>query len=92
MWLDEQRSSNPLRIPHPKFDKLAYQTQGVGIFAKGEICLRIDAYCLHVCFFTQSFYHICRGMSIAFQNKIPLFLIRQLDNALLIWYNILISA
>ena len=51
MWLDEQRSSNPLRIPHPKFDKLAYQTQGVGIFAKGEICLRIDAYCLHVCFF-----------------------------------------
>ena len=24
---------NPLRIPHPKIDKLACQTQGVGIFA-----------------------------------------------------------
>ena len=32
MWLDEQRSSNPLRIPHPKFDKLAYQTQG-GVYS-----------------------------------------------------------
>ena len=45
-WLDELCSSNPLRIPHPKFDKLACQTQGVGIFANGEITLR-DAYCEH---------------------------------------------
>ena len=46
--LDEKRlgelcSSNPLRIPHPKIDKLACQAQGAGIFAKGEITLR-DAY------------------------------------------------
>ena len=26
-------SSNPLRIPRPKIDKLAYQAQGVGILA-----------------------------------------------------------
>ena len=37
-------SSNPLRIPCPKIDKLACQAQGMGIFAKGEITLR-DAYC-----------------------------------------------
>ena len=33
-------SSNPLRIPHSKIDKLAYQAQSVGIFAMDEICLR----------------------------------------------------
>ena len=33
-------SSNPLRIPHSKIDKLAYQAQSVVIFAMGEICLR----------------------------------------------------
>ena len=32
-------SSNPLRISHPKIDKLACQAQGVDIFAKGEIPL-----------------------------------------------------
>ena len=41
MWLDEQSSAKPLRIPHPKIDKLACQAQGVGIFAKGEISLQI---------------------------------------------------
>ena len=46
MRLGELCSSNPLRIPHPKIDKLACQAQGVGIFAKGEIPLR-DAYCEH---------------------------------------------
>ena len=39
MWLGELRSSNPLRIPRPKIDKLAYQAQGVGILATGEIFL-----------------------------------------------------
>ncbi|MBR4014219.1 MAG: hypothetical protein IKJ00_08000 [Clostridia bacterium] len=28
MWLGELCSSNPLRIPHPKIDKLACQAQG----------------------------------------------------------------
>ena len=37
---------NPLRISHPKIDKLACQAQGVDIFAKGEIPL-YDAYCVH---------------------------------------------
>ena len=37
---------NPLRISHPKIDKLACQVQGVDIFAKGEIPL-YDAYCVH---------------------------------------------
>ena len=46
MRLGELCSSNPLRIPHPKIDKLACQAQGVGIFAVGEITLR-DAYCEH---------------------------------------------
>jgi hypothetical protein len=46
-WLDELCSSNPLRIPRPKIDKLACQAQGVGIFAKGEITLR-DAYCTYL--------------------------------------------
>ena len=58
-WLDEQRSSNPLRIPHPKFDKLACQAQGAGIFAKGEISLR-DAYCTYLnatLSVTRIFYH-----------------------------------
>ena len=41
MWLVEFCSTNPLRIPHPKVDKLACQAQGVGIFAKGEITLCI---------------------------------------------------
>ena len=44
MRLDGLCSSNPLRIPHPKIDKLACQAQGVGIFAEGEISL-LDAYC-----------------------------------------------
>ena len=44
MRLGELCSSNPLRIPHPKIDKLACQAQGVGIFAEGEITLH-DAYC-----------------------------------------------
>ena len=37
---------NPLRISNPKIDKLACQTQGADIFAKGEITL-YDAYCVH---------------------------------------------
>ena len=40
-------SSNPLRIPHPKIDKLACRAQGVGIFAIGEIT-RNDAYCAYL--------------------------------------------
>ena len=44
MPLDELCSANPLRIPRPKIDKLACQSQGVGIFAPGEIT-RIDANC-----------------------------------------------
>ena len=40
MRLGERRSTNPLRIPHPKIDKLACQAQGVGILAKGAITLR----------------------------------------------------
>ena len=47
MWLDERSSTNPLRIPHPKIDKLACQAQGVGIFAIGEISL-LDAYCAYL--------------------------------------------
>jgi len=37
---------NSLRISHPKIDKLACQTQGADIIAKGEIPL-YDAYCVH---------------------------------------------
>ena len=37
---------NPLRISHPKIDKLACQAQGADIFAKDEIPL-YDAYCVH---------------------------------------------
>ena len=37
MWLDELAHRNPLRIPHPKIDKLACQAQGEGILAEGEI-------------------------------------------------------
>ena len=44
MRLGEPCSANPLRIPHPKIDKLACQAQGVGIFAIGEITLH-DTYC-----------------------------------------------
>ena len=47
MRLGELRSSNPLRIPHPKIDKLACQAQGVGILAVGEISL-LDAYCTYL--------------------------------------------
>jgi len=36
----------PLRISHPKVDKLACQTQGADIFAEGEIS-PYDAYCVH---------------------------------------------
>ena len=59
MWLGELCSTNPLRIPHPKFDKLACQAQGVGIFAKGEITL-------HIAFLL---YHISVGMSIGFLKE-----------------------
>ena len=37
---------NPLRISHPKIDKLSCQAQGADIFAKGEIPL-YNAYCIH---------------------------------------------
>ena len=46
-WLNERSSLNPLRISHPKIDKLACQTQGADIFAIGEIPL-YDAYCMHI--------------------------------------------
>ena len=46
-WLDKLSLSNPLRIPHPKFDKLACQTQGAGIFAAGEITIH-DADCTYL--------------------------------------------
>ena len=39
-------SSNPLRISHPKIDKLACQVQGVDILAVGEIPL-YDANCTY---------------------------------------------
>ena len=64
---------NPLRIPHPKIDKLACQAQGVGILAKGEISL-IDAYCTYL--FLRSInatvvlYHNKRQKSIAFLKKV----------------------
>ena len=45
----QRSATSPLRIPHPKIDKLACQAQGVGIFAKGEISLR-DAYCAYFVF------------------------------------------
>ena len=49
-------SSNPLRIPRPKIDKLAYQVQGVGILATGEIssavlCNRAYFYLLRAFYF-----------------------------------------
>ena len=44
MRLGEPRSSNPLRISHPKIDKLACQAKGADIFAVGEISLQ-DANC-----------------------------------------------
>ena len=47
MRLNELCSLNPLRIPHPKIDKLACQAQGAGILAKGEITLH-DAYCTYL--------------------------------------------
>ena len=83
MWLGELRSTNPLRIPHPKIDKLACQAQGVGILAKGEITLH-DAYCEHFYYvfrFAKSssqsvsidtiiFYHIPPLLSSPFRKKI----------------------
>ena len=92
MWLGEPRSTNPLRIPHPKIDKLACQAQGVGILAKGEITLRNDAYCLHICFLLNHFITLtqnCQGFSKRKKKENPLFLSRQLDNAFFICYNIL---
>ena len=51
MRLNELCSLNPLRIPHPKIDKLACQAQGVGILAKGELTLH-DANCTFLKFGT----------------------------------------
>ena len=45
--LGELCSSNPLRIPHSKIDKLACQAESVGIFAAGEISF-IDTYCAYL--------------------------------------------
>ena len=42
-------SSNPLRIPRPKIDKLACQAQGAGIFAEGEITLHNARCILYTC-------------------------------------------
>ena len=50
MRLDEACSSNPLRISHPKIDKLACQAKGEDILAKGEITLH-DANCTYIAFF-----------------------------------------
>ena len=69
MWLGEPRSTNPLRIPHPKIDKLACQTQGVGILAKGEITLR--AYDAPLCMLVDAsiFYHTRLRLSRDFPRK-----------------------
>ena len=70
MRLGELCSSNPLRIPHPKIDKLACQAQGAGIFAVGEISLR-DANCIHFWVYATELHHIlwslmrCSSMSFA---------------------------
>ena len=63
MWLGELRSANPLRIPHPKIDKLACQAQGVGIFAKSEITLH-DAYCTYLIsnMMQQRASYLCRDL------------------------------
>ena len=56
-------SSIPLRIPHPKIDKLACQSQGVGIFAVRRNIPIYNAY-LHIFILTRTtesqsiFYHI----------------------------------
>jgi len=68
---NELCSLNPLRIAHPKIDKLACQAQGVGILAIGEISLH-DAYCAYLvvgifqslCIITHLFLKIKRD----FQN------------------------
>ena len=56
MWLGKLRSPNPLRIPHPKIDKLACQAEGGGILAEGEITFR-DADCniFHLIFAKNDF-------------------------------------
>ena len=46
-------SSNPLRIPRPKIDKLAYQAQGVGILAVRRD-IRFDAI-VHIFIFCVRF-------------------------------------
>ena len=75
--LVESTSHTPLKI-----DKLACQTQGAGIFAKGEITLRDDAYCTYSNLLpiapraTSICYHIFAALSREFENlstKIILF-------------------
>ena len=88
-WLDEQRSSNPLRIPHPKFDKLACQAQGAGIFAKGEISLR-DAYCTYLnatSSATRIFYHTFLNLSRVNLTYLRLYGV-PLDLNVGFWYNV----
>ena len=48
---------NPLRISHPKIDKLACQAQGADIFANGEITLN-DANRTLLSFGCNSLHHI----------------------------------
>ena len=96
MWLVEFCSTNPLRIPHPKSDKLACRGLGVGIFAKGEISLRkYDATLVasavrrnNPLFCSPILPHKKRNVK-GFQKENPLFRRSQLDNLLLICYNIL---
>ena len=42
--------ANRVHIPHPKFDKLACQAQGVGIFTFGEILVTIALHPRGACF------------------------------------------
>jgi len=67
-------SSNPLRIPRPKIDKLACQAQGVGIFAKGEITLLIILYDACCTFRTLVLYHIFLRFAIGFGEKLKTFI------------------
>ena len=63
---------NPLRISHPKIDKLACQAQGADIFAKREIPL-CDANRIHIkCYATACiiYAHCYCGIISQFQIKI----------------------
>ena len=76
MRLDEHSSSNPLRIP-PEDRQACLSDAGAGIFAKGEITLRDDAYCTYSNLLpiapraTSICYHIFAALSREFENLSP---------------------